>query len=174
MVCILLIIIHHPNFNIGLHIFVNMDPVRHMLISYFRAFHLFIFQLMNETNSPLSQLNVLPLDMLQQKGFLCYDPSVFFQTHFAPSPSPITYLLPIFSNSPTKFKLGLEYVQRNHQDIPTSTNGSPLPTPNLEPHLAPPIFQWTTHIHCPPNDYGFSHSSLLTTLSSTFIPDNYT
>lgn len=55
----------------------------------------------------------------------------------------------------------------------TLAHGSP-PTPELGPDPDPQNILRSTCISCPPDHYGFTHSSLLATLSSIFIPDIYT
>ena len=106
--------------------------------------------------------------------------SIFFQHH--PDSSPIVSIahLPSFDPlrpsdplpSPQRFKPNLVYEQRRKRDAAAP------PPPQKPPDLAPDIDP-SLPLHCsicisqPPDRYGFSHTSLLDTLSSIAISNSY-
>ncbi|XXG61102.1 hypothetical protein AAC387_Pa04g2839 [Persea americana] len=121
-----------------------------------------------------------------QKGFLCYDPHIrrfrtsrnvvlfenqyFFQTHIdLPKPSSVSLPGVSDDSSVVRFNPNFVYHRRN----------STTPTTALPPDL-PPVpgsghtsLRRSTRISVPPDRYGFSHTSLMATLSSSSIPQSY-
>jgi len=134
---------------------------------------------------------------VHQKGFLCYDPNLhririsrnviflenqyFFSMHQDPVP-PLFSVLPMFTNSsaaPVPSKPLLVYQRRSsatsHQppDLPKPPH-IPSSTTAPVPATATPSHRQSTRVHRPPDRYGYSlPSSITTTLSSTFLPSSY-
>lgn len=82
--------------------------------------------------------------------------------------------LPVFTNndSITRFKPGLVYERRNRQPHNAIRHPSLAPAPTPDSNQQQLLRRSSRPSH-PPERYGFSHSSLHTTLSSISIPDTY-
>ncbi|RWR83570.1 retrovirus-related Pol polyprotein from transposon TNT 1-94 isoform X1 [Cinnamomum micranthum f. kanehirae] len=132
------------------------------------------------------------------EGFLCYDPKVkrvrvsrnvvffenqyFSQHHHDNDPSPLISLVPNFAEtsiSPvdkTKPILVYERRRRENTTVPKppdniiSSISDPAPTPDISQSVQLRRF---SRISRPSDRFGFTHTSLLTTLSSVQIPNHF-
>ena len=103
--------------------------------------------------------------------------SIFFQQHLDPPDSSLVSL-PGFSDTTSVVRFNPNYVyHRRHTDAPPRD-----PPPDLPPASGPPpavgpsglpTLRRSTRISVPPDRYGFSHTSLMATLSSSSIPRSY-
>jgi hypothetical protein len=131
---------------------------------------------------------------ISHKGYVCYDPcsnkcrisrnvvlfenQSFFSTHVESLPE--ISILPCFdelSPLPERFKPGMVYTRRQPTlPLPeTDPSSETIPTTSLE--IDPPSEtipasgpRRSARVSRPPDQYGFSHTSFNTTLSSTSIP----
>ena len=127
-----------------------------------------------------------------QKGFVCYDPigrrirvsrnviffenQNFFPIHIDCPPPSSPALLPGFSDPPTD---QTSVTRFNHDFVyhrwekPTTADGrppDPLPTAGSAPTQA---LRRSSRDSRPPERYGFTHTSLMTTQFSVLIPTSY-
>ena len=123
-----------------------------------------------------------------QKGFLCYDPQVrrihvsrnvfffdkqyFFQHNLEPPDSASTMSFPGFSNDDTfvKFKPNFVYHGRCNE---TTTRDPPPESPTTSSPPRSLVLRRSTRVTKTLDRYGFSHNSLMATLSTTSIPQSY-
>lgn len=75
------------------------------------------------------------------------------------------------SLSPRRFKPNIVYQCRSRTDVVVLPPPSAPPDLVLDPNPVPTCL--STRITRPPDRYGFSHTSLLATLSSIVIPNSY-
>ena len=123
-----------------------------------------------------------------QKGFVCYDPigrrirvsrnviffenKYFFQTHLdCPHPSSPA-ILPGFSGKTTITRFHPDFVY-HRREKPTIADARPPNPPPATSSTPPHILRRSSRTSRPPERYGFTHTSLMTTLSSVSIPGSY-
>ena len=130
-----------------------------------------------------------------QKGFLCYDPksnALEFLAMLCFSKTYIFFIImlihcllslyllypPFLQNhllillSSQRFKPNVVYVRRRRTNIAALPTLPQPPDPIPDPDPMPPLSH-SNRISRPPDHYGFSHTSLLATLSSISIPKSY-
>ena len=123
-----------------------------------------------------------------QKGFVCYDPigrrirvsrnviffenQYFFQTHMdCPHPSSPA-LLPGFSDQTSVTRFNPAFVYHRREKPPTADGPPPNPPPTSGSTTTFALRRSSRNSR-PPDRYGFTHTSLMTTLSSISIPSSY-
>ena len=98
--------------------------------------------------------------------------SIFFQTQLdCPHPS-CPAILPGFSNKITFPRFHPDFVY-HHWEKPTTVDACPLDPLPATGSTAPTILRRSSRASRPPEQYGFTHTSLMTTLSSVSIPSFY-
>ena len=123
-----------------------------------------------------------------QKGFVCYDPigrrirvsrnvmffenQYFFPTHLdCPHPSSPA-ILSSFSDKTTITRFHLDFVY-HRQEKPTTADACPLDPLPATGFTTPHLLRHSFRTSRPPERYGITHTSLMTTCSSVSIPNSY-
>ena len=122
-----------------------------------------------------------------QNGFVCYDPNArririsrnvffenqcFFQIHLDCPPPSSSTLLPGFSVETIVTWFNPNFVH-HRQEKATTANDHPLDPPPANGSTSTSTLRRSSRISRPPERYGFTHASLMTTLSSASIPSSY-
>ena len=97
--------------------------------------------------------------------------NIFFQQFIDPSDSPFV-TLPGFSDKTPFVKFNPNSVYHSRGDKQATGSTPPDPPPPSGPSGVAPLRR-STHISVPPNRYGFTHTSLMATMTSTTIPNLY-
>eukprot|EP00268_Persea_americana_P068489 TRINITY_DN9542_c0_g1_i4.p1 TRINITY_DN9542_c0_g1~~TRINITY_DN9542_c0_g1_i4.p1 ORF type:complete len:187 (+),score=27.63 TRINITY_DN9542_c0_g1_i4:68-628(+) len=116
---------------------------------------------------------------LEMSNFF-FETEYFFHKHLDLDPPTSSSLVSLhgfsYSTSVVCFNPNFVYHRRNSEvppkDPPPDLPPASGPPPALGPS-SPPSLRRSTRISIPPDRYGFSHTSLMATLSSSSIPQSY-
>eukprot|EP00268_Persea_americana_P030267 TRINITY_DN29317_c1_g1_i1.p1 TRINITY_DN29317_c1_g1~~TRINITY_DN29317_c1_g1_i1.p1 ORF type:complete len:182 (-),score=14.95 TRINITY_DN29317_c1_g1_i1:1275-1820(-) len=115
---------------------------------------------------------MIPWRICVSRNVVFFKNQYFFQ-HHVDNPDPIsTVPLLGFSDDETFVKFNPSFVYHRRCNEPTIGDPPLKPLPASSPPISLALRR-STHVTKPHDRYGFSHTSLMATLSTTYIPHSY-